>query len=103
MDILERLHKLQKEKGWTDYRIAKEADIPQGTITNIYKRNNMPTLSTLEAICKGFGLTLVQFFADENEIIDLTPENKELFYYWTRMSDEDKALFLQLAKKLDLD
>lgn len=100
MDVLEQLRKLQAEKGWTDYKIAKEAGLPQGTITNIYKRNNLPTIPTLEAICKGFGITLSQFFAGENDIIELTPEYQELLSNWIKLSDENKSIILTLAKQL---
>lgn len=62
MDVLKRLKKLQSEYGWSDYRIAKKAGLSQGTVSNIYKRNTIPNLFTLEAICKAFGMTLSQFF-----------------------------------------
>lgn len=35
-------------------------------------------MDTLETICKGFGFTLSQFFA-EDEVVELTPETKEVF------------------------
>ena len=40
-------------------------------------------LSTLESICKAFGITLSQFFADDDsELIELNDELKELFNEW---------------------
>ena len=52
MDVLKRLRDLQNEYGWSDYRIAKEAGLSQGTVSNCYKRNTVPNIYTLEAICK---------------------------------------------------
>lgn len=97
MDVLERLRKLQSDYGWSDYRIAKEAGLSSGTVSNIYKRNTIPNLFTLEAICKGFGITLSQFFAD-NDMIELTPELKELFESWVKVSEEKRTLLLQMIK-----
>ena len=45
---------------------------------------------TLEALCKAFGITMAQFFA-EDELVELTPELRKLFDKWTALSDEQKA------------
>ena len=42
------------ERGWTEYRLAKESGLAQSTITNMFNRNNAPTFSTLEAICGAY-------------------------------------------------
>lgn len=97
MDVLERLRKLQSDYGWSDYRIAKKAGLSPGTVSNIYKRNTIPNLFTLEAICKSFGMTISQFFAD-NDMIELTPELKELFDSWTKVPKEKRSLLLQIIK-----
>lgn len=70
MDILKKLRALLNERGWTEYKLAKECGLSESTISNIYKRNSVPSFPTLEAICKGFGITLAQFFA-EGEMIEL--------------------------------
>ena len=99
MNILERLNKLQQDYGWSDYRIAKQSGLSQGTVSNIYKRNTIPNILTLEAICKGFGITLSDFFSD-NERIELTPELKMLFEDWKKLSDDKKSFILQMIKYL---
>ena len=77
MDITKRLVELQQRYGWTDYRIAKEAGLSPNTVSNIYRRGNTPSLVTLESLCKAFGITMAQFFA-EDELVELTPELREL-------------------------
>ena len=78
MDTHERLRQLLDERGWTEYRLAKNCGLSESMIANIYRRNTVPSITTLETICKGFGITLSQFFA-EGEMVELTPELKELF------------------------
>ncbi len=97
MNVLKRLRELQKEYGWSDYRIAKEAGLSQGTVSNCYKRNTIPNIYTLEAICNGFGITLAQFFA-ENDLVELTPELKELFTNWSKLTEEKKNILMQMIK-----
>ncbi|GEM_PF-738971 len=76
MDVIKHLRELQTEYGLTDYKIAKAAGLSSGTVSNILKRNTYPRIDTLENICKAFGLTLSQFFA-EGELVELTPELRE--------------------------
>lgn len=64
MDTLQRLHQLLDERGWSEYRLAKNCGLSNSTIANIYHRNTIPSISTLEAICTSFGISLSQFFAE---------------------------------------
>lgn len=70
MDAQKRIRKLMEERGWTDYRLAKESGLSRSTVTNMFNRNNVPTLPTLEAVCKAFGITLTQFFSEGNPFTD---------------------------------
>ena len=58
---------------------------------------NMPSISTLEAICDGFGITLSQFFC-ESEMVELSPELKELFDNWVNLTAEQKQAALQIMR-----
>lgn len=100
MDTNSRLRRLLDERGWTEYRLAKACGLNQSTIANVYKRNTVPSISTLEAICKGFGITLSQFFAD-GEMVELTPELKEVFDGWVNLTAEQKEAVLHIIKVLD--
>lgn len=95
MNVLHRLVELQRQRGWSDYRIAKEAGLSPNTVSNIYRRNNTPSLATLEALCEAFGITMAQFFA-ENEMIELSPELKNLFEKWSALTDVQKAAIMQV-------
>ena len=97
MDIMQRLRELQQRYGWSDYRIAKEAGLSPNTVSNIYRRGNTPSMVTLEALCKAFGITMAQFFA-EDELVELTPELRKLFDKWTALNDEQKAALWQIIK-----
>lgn len=89
MDVHERLRQLLKERGWTEYRLSKESGVSESTLANIFRRNNVPSIATLEAICKGFRITLSQFFADD-EMVEMTPELKALFDKWVFLTPEQK-------------
>ena len=88
------------ERGWTIYKVAKEADIPWSTVRNMFKRNTEPSIGTLEAICKGMGMTLPQFFDVENQM-GLSDEQRLLINQWNKLSEHDKLLIVELIKTLN--
>lgn len=100
MNTQKRIKQLMKERGWSYYRLAKEAKISHSTITNIFNRNNAPTLPTLEAICKAFGITLAQFFSEKDTSAQLTEEQYILFARWSTLTEEQKQLLLDLMKTM---
>ena len=100
MDAQKRIKQLMEERGWTDYRLAKEANLSHSTVTNMFNRNNAPTLPTLEAVCKAFGITLAQFFAEEHDPSELTEEQRILFARWSTLTDEQRRLLLDLMNTM---
>lgn len=75
MDTNQRLRRLLDERGWTEYKLSKVCGLSQSTLANIFKRNTVPSITTLEVICKGFGITLSQFFAD-GEMVEMPRNSK---------------------------
>lgn len=100
MDTNERLRRLLEERGWTEYRLAKKCGLSQSTIANIYRRNTVPSIATLEVICNGFGITLSQFFAD-SEMVELTPDLKDIFDSWVNLTPDQKAAALQMLRAME--
>ena len=100
MDVKERLQQLMDERQWTIYRVAKEADIPWSTVRNMFKRNTEPSIGTLEAICKGMGMTLPQFFDVENQM-GLTDEQRQLINQWSKLDERKKQLVSELMDALN--
>lgn len=102
MDVLERLQALMNARGWTMYRLAKESGLTESTIANIYRRNAIPSIDTLERICRGFGITLSQFFAD-GELVELSPELRAVFESWRTLTPEQKEATLRMMQAFNHD
>ncbi len=101
MDVNERIRVLMNERGWTPYRLAKESGLSDGTVGNIFRRNTVPSMATLEAICKGLKISLSQFFAD-GETIEATPELKTLFEEWVYLSADQKDAILRVIRTMHM-
>lgn len=99
MNTQRRIKELMSERGWTDYRLAKEAGLSHSTVTNMFNRNNAPTLSTLEAVCGAFGITLAQFFTENTES-QMTEEQQKLFSAWSTLTAEQQKLLLDLMNTM---
>lgn len=99
MDIIKHLREMLNERGWSEYRLAKEASLPQSTIANIFHRNTLPSIPTLTTICNAFGITLSQFFA-ESECVSLTKEQRDVLADWENLNPEQKAILKQLMREL---
>lgn len=100
MDVHKRLRQLLNERGWTEYRLSKKCGLSESTLANIFRRNTMPSITTLEAICNGFGITLSQFFA-EDDMVELTPELKNLFDKWISLTPEQKNAVYNMVNAFD--
>ena len=97
VDVLEKLQSLLDKRGWSMYCLARECGLNESTILNIFRRNTIPTIPTLESICSSFGITLSQFFA-ENDMIELTPDVKELLDAWQTLTPEQKEIVLLVIR-----
>lgn len=100
MDVQDRLRELMEQRGWSAYRLAKQAGLSETTISNLFKRGQLPTIYTLERICDAFGITLCQFFAEEGETVMLNDEQKEVLSLWATLSDKNKGLILYLMRHI---
>jgi transcriptional regulator with XRE-family HTH domain len=98
LNTLERIRKLLDDRNWSMYKLSKLSGVSQSTLSNMFSRNNDPSISTLEDICKAFGITLSQFFANDGELVVLTKEQSEMLEKWSTLSDEQKSALLKLLK-----
>ncbi|WP_207717370.1 helix-turn-helix domain-containing protein [Anaerosporobacter faecicola] len=96
MNTLKRIKELLDERKWSMYKLAKLSGISQSTLSNLFIRNNDPSISTLEDICKAFGITLSQFFANEGELVYLTKEQSEILEKWSTLSPDQKSALMKL-------
>ena len=103
MDVLKRLDDLMKERGWSDYRLAQNSKLSSSTIANIRSRNTVPSVVTLESICNAFGITLAQFFADNQTMVHLTPEQKDMFDSWVSLTPDQKDIVCNIIYEFKKD
>lgn len=91
-DIIERIKAICASRSWTYYRLAKESGITYSTLCTMLHKANSPSIPTLIKICNGFGLTLSEFFDENNEGVYLAEDQKELLKQWNLLSEKNKTI-----------
>ncbi len=85
---------MRLERGWTEYELAERAELTQSTISSWYRKNLIPSISSLEHICSAYGITLSQFFLEDECFSEqLTKEQIDILKRWHRLTrDQQKKL-----------
>ena len=100
MDVLQRILDLRLERGWSEYKLSVESDIPQTTISSWFRKQICPTVPSLEKICKAYNITLSQFFSEESEQVTLTDEQAELIEHFSKLDKKQQISLLDFLKSL---
>lgn len=95
MDILKRINELRKERNWTIYRLADESGVSQSTLSNMFSRETLPSISTLEQLCGAFNITLSQFFEEDQG------QENEFSRKFNMLSNREKNVVLELIDLLN--
>ena len=92
------------ERQWSYYKLAKESGIAYSTISTMLSKTAAPSIPTLFRICRGFDISISQFFATDDQI-ELTEGQKECLSYWNSLDTRSRELALAymagLAKRED--
>ena len=99
-DVLQEITKLRLERGWSEYELAKNTGLSQSTISTWYGKGQVPTIQTLEKVCRGFGKTLSQFFAEGDDAIFLTQAQKEMLDHWSVLNPKQREVVTELLKNM---
>ena len=99
-DVLKEITRLREKRKWSEYDLAKHSGLTQSTISTWYRKNQIPTIQTLDKVCHGLGITLSQFFAEGDDAVSLTPEQKELLDNWSALTETQQRLFIELFKNI---
>lgn len=100
---LRRIKELLEQRNWSLYKLALEADIPYSSLNSLFRKNNQPTLATLEKICIGFHISVSEFFYDDISVVpvcDFSPEETDIIFKIRTLSRHDKKLLMALLNTM---
>ena len=99
MDIIERIKELRDARGWSTNRLALEAELTQSTVAALLnKESSLPSLDTLTHLCDAFGITLAQFFLEDEQNELVSVQEKLLIEQYRKLPDKKKEAVLTLLE-----
>ena len=99
-DILTRITEERLKRGWSEYRLAENSGITQSTISTWYRKQMQPSISSLEKICNGLGITLAQFFSLEPNST-LSEEQMQILNHWLRLDTDERVAIKLLLETMN--
>lgn len=97
-DVLDKITQERLARGWSEYTLAKNSSISQSTISTWYRKNFEPSVASIEKICKGFDMTLSQFFSYDDRNNTLTASQQEILELWALLNDCQKRTIIDMLK-----
>ena len=100
MNVLKRINKLRLDRGWSVYRLSVESGLAQSTLINMFNRETLPSITTLENICKAFNISMADFFEDGSNESSGSPQKKEFIQLYETLSPSAREAVFNLMKDL---
>lgn len=66
-EVIRQIRTLMEQRSWTVYHLAKEANVPISTVSNMFQRGSCPSVPLIKRLSAAFGITLSEFFAELDE------------------------------------
>lgn len=92
-----RLKELCGKQRITVYRLSQMTGITQTVLGKIIKGKSVPTIQTLDRICEALGISLAQFFA-EDELPGLSEDQQEFVETWNGLNAADRDRLMQIVR-----
>lgn len=103
-DVLRVLKLIMIQRDISENQLANLSDVPQSTINSFFRKNNTPSISTLQQLCKGLDITLSQFFntLEQGKQLDIT--EKDAYYdinidEYQHLSHSQKSIINSIIKE----
>lgn len=101
MDILEKITELREERHWSEYQLAEKSGLTQSTISSWYRKNMLPSIPSLTKICDAFGISVSQFFLENNDKTVLLNEKQlKILNTVSKLDENQQNALLAFLKTL---
>lgn len=89
-EVIGRIQSLCAARNWTLYRLAKESGITYSTLCTMLHKATAPSIPTLIRLCRGFGISLSEFFDTDNDWAKLTQGDKQHLLQWRKLNKSNQ-------------
>lgn len=101
---LKRIRDILDERNLSLYKLAKKSNIPYSSLNSLFQKNNQPTISTLEKICLGLGISMSDFFSDkpvsQDWILDASEDDIQMLISIHKMPKEHQVIIYKFVEMM---
>ena len=90
LEIIERIKHLCEARNWTMYRLAKQSGITYSTLCTMLHKSTAPSIPTLVRLCRGFDISLSEFFDTDGGWATLSSAQKDHLELWDTLSEANR-------------
>lgn len=90
-EVLNSIKEIREARGWSVARLARESGVPDSTIRSWYERMNIPTMTTLEPVCRALGTPVTEMLGLDDGPVNITADQKLLLYKWDILIGDEQA------------
>lgn len=101
MDANSRIRQLMQDRGLSVYMLSKKSGISNTTLQNMFARNTMPSIATLEAVCKGLGITMAQFFQEGDSMV-IDEQQRQLLEEFSKLPPHQREAIIHLIHAMNI-
>lgn len=100
MTVHERIEELLKKRGWTKYKLAKEAGFYPTTVYDWFNdKHYTPDRNSIESICLALGISQAEFYSGVDEG-NLDSEQTTLLELFAEIPTEKRKIVFDLLRTL---
>ncbi|MDO5338087.1 MAG: helix-turn-helix transcriptional regulator [Eubacteriales bacterium] len=100
IEPISHIKELCAERNWSYYQLAKSSGLSYSTVSTLLNNTNLPSLTTLEKICSGFGISIAEFFDPGHDTCGLSQEQQKCLQLFNALPDSKKELAIAFMKGL---
>ena len=98
MDIARRLQQLRTAQGLSLNELARRSGVAQSSLSYIEGGDRQPSVEVIERICRGLGVTLAEFFAEEQKP-ELSPDLRQILDAARQLTPRQRKLLLEVMEE----
>ncbi|MGN0293781.1 MAG: helix-turn-helix domain-containing protein [Lachnospiraceae bacterium] len=100
INVLERIEQMRLSRNWSEYELSKRSGLPQTTINTWYRKQQTPTLPSLEKLSEAFGITLSELLADDSDLMEITEQDHQLLHLFHCLKPDQQESLLHFLESL---
>ena len=100
INVLEKIEQMRLDRNWSEYELSKRANLPQTTINTWYRKQQIPTLHSLNRLCEAFGITLSELVADRNDPMEISLQDQEMLRLFHCLQPYQKERLMRFLESI---